>query len=192
MTKSELRRAMRTLNRGCGGRTSGPRPRCSAIVERVESLPVICAGPHRGTLTARCPTSPTCQEALRPLARRRSAWRCRGSRATTMRLFDYDPRTLLSAAPSAFSNRGRAARLCPPGEIDLLLDPRRGLYPAGGRRCGRGRGYYDQLSLAARVPGREDRHLLCPPAGRRPARRAARRPHGPACDGSLRREADPE
>ncbi len=59
-----------------------------------------------------------------------------------MRLFDYDPQTLVTGA-FGILEPGPAARLCAPGEIDLLLVPGWPL-PAKGARCGRGKGYYDR------------------------------------------------
>lgn len=143
MTKNELRRAMRTLNRGLD---AAERAAASArIVERMESLPEFARAQTVG-LFCSMRDEPDMREAL-------SRW-CGVKRlvvprveGTTMRFFEYDPQTLF---PGAFGilEPGPSAIVCPPEEIDLLLVP--GVaFTAEGLRCGRGRGYYDQyLSLA--------------------------------------------
>lgn len=147
MTKNELRKAMRTLNRGM---EAGHRAAVSSrIVARVERLPDFARARTVGLYCA-LPDEPDLSEALVRWSRvkRLVVPRVEGD---TMRLFDYDPQTLV---PGAFGilEPGPAARLCPPGEIDLLLIP--GVaFSRTGARCGRGKGYYDRYLAQSEFRG---------------------------------------
>lgn len=138
MTKSELRKAMRTLNRGV---EAARRAAVSLqLVARVESLPFFAQARTVGLYCA-LPDEPDLSEGLRRWSgpKRLALPRVEGD---AMRLFDYDPRTLVRGA-FGILEPGPEARLCPPGEIDLLLIP--GVaFTREGARCGRGRGYYDR------------------------------------------------
>ena len=138
MTKKELRKEMRALNRALD-----PAVRAAAsvgIVARIERLSVFAESRTVGLFCA-LPDEPDLSSALE---RWRAAKRLvvpRGE-GDAMRFFEYDPRRLV---PGAFGilEPGPDARLCSPGEIDLLLVP--GVaFTAGGLRCGRGKGYYDR------------------------------------------------
>lgn len=138
MTKSELRKAMRSLNRGV---EAARRAAVSLqLVARVESLPFFAQARTVGLYCA-LPDEPDLSSALERwrAAKRLVVPRVEGD---AMRFFEYDPRRLV---PGAFGilEPGPDARLCSPGEIDLLLVP--GVaFTAGGLRCGRGKGYYDR------------------------------------------------
>ena len=129
MTKKELRKEMRALNRALD-----PAVRAAAsvgIVVRIERLSVFAESRTVGLFCA-LPDEPDLSPALERwrAAKRLVVPRVEGD---AMRFFEYDPRRLV---PGAFGilEPGPDARLCSPGEIDLLLVP----------RCGRGRGYYDR------------------------------------------------
>lgn len=138
MTKSELRKAMRSLNRALD-----PAVRAAAsvgIVARIERLSVFAESRTVGLFCA-LPDEPDLSEGLRRWSgsKRLAVPRVEGD---AMRLFDYDLRTLARGA-FGILEPGPEARLCPPGEIDLLLIP--GVaFTREGARCGRGRGYYDR------------------------------------------------
>lgn len=138
MTKNELRKAMRALNRGVDARQ---RAAVSLrIVARVEELPDFVRARTVGLYCA-LPDEPDLSDALVRWAgeKRLVVPRVEGE---TMRLFDYDPQTLVTGA-FGILEPGPAARLCAPGEIDLLLVP--GVaFTREGARCGRGKGYYDR------------------------------------------------
>lgn len=143
MTKNELRKAMRSLNRGLD---PAARALASArIIERMEALEAF-AGARTVGLFCSMHDEPDLGEALKRWCgvKRLAVPRVEG---TTMRFFEYDPQTLF---PGAFGilEPGPSAVPCPVEEIDLLFVPGVAFTP-GGLRCGRGRGYYDQyLSLA--------------------------------------------
>lgn len=143
MTKNELRKTMRALNRGLD---AGVRAAASArIVERMESLPEFVRARTVGLFCA-LPDEPDMKAALERWrgSKRLAVPRVEGA---TMRFFEYDPQTLF---PGAFGilEPGPSAVLCRPEELDLLFVPGVAFSPDG-LRCGRGRGYYDQyLSLA--------------------------------------------
>ena len=138
MTKKELRKEMRALNRALD-----PAVRAAAsvrIVARIERLSVFAESRTVGLFCA-LPDEPDLSSALERwrAAKRLVVPRVEGD---AMRFFEYDPRRLV---PGAFGilEPGPDARLCSPGEIDLLLVP--GVaFTAGGLRCGRGKGYYDR------------------------------------------------
>lgn len=138
MTKKELRKEMRALNRALD-----PAVRAAAsvrIVARIERLSVFAESRTVGLFCA-LPDEPDLSSALERwrAAKRLVVPRVEGD---AMRFFEYDPRRLV---PGAFGilEPGPDARLCSPGEIDLLLVP--GVaFTCGGLRCGRGRGYYDR------------------------------------------------
>ena len=138
MTKKELRKEMRALNRALD-----PAVRAAAsvgIVARIERLSVFAESRTVGLFCA-LPDEPDLSSALERwrAAKRLVVPRVEGD---AMRFFEYDPRTLV---PGAFGilEPGPDARLCGPGELDLLLVP--GVaFTCGGLRCGRGRGYYDR------------------------------------------------
>lgn len=138
MTKKKLRKEMRALNRALD-----PAVRAAAsvrIVARIEHLPEFAESRTVGLFCA-LPDEPDLSSALERwrAAKRLVVPRVEGD---AMRFFEYDPRRLV---PGAFGilEPGPDARLCGPGEIDLLLVP--GVaFTAGGLRCGRGKGYYDR------------------------------------------------
>ena len=138
MTKKELRKEMRALNRALD-----PAVRAAAsvrIVARIEHLPEFAESRTVGLFCA-LPDEPDLSSALERwrAAKRLVVPRVEGD---AMRFFEYDPRRLV---PGAFGilEPGPDARLCSPGEIDLLLVP--GVaFTCGGLRCGRGREYYDR------------------------------------------------
>ena len=138
MTKKELRKEMRALNRALD-----PAVRAAAsvgIVARIERLSVFAESRTVGLFCA-LPDEPDLSSALERwrAAKRLVVPRVEGD---AMRFFEYDPRRLV---PGAFGilEPGPDARLCGPGELDLLLVP--GVaFTAGGLRCGRGKGYYDR------------------------------------------------
>lgn len=138
MTKKELRKEMRALNRGLD---PGVRAAVSArIVARIGRLPEFVGARTVGLFCA-LPDEPDLSSALERwrAAKRLVVPRVEGD---AMRFFEYDPRRLV---PGAFGilEPGPDARLCSPGELDLLLVP--GVaFTAGGLRCGRGKGYYDR------------------------------------------------
>ncbi len=143
MTKNELRRAMKALNRAMdAGARAAASERIAARMEKLEvfararTVGLFCALGDEPDLTPML-------ERWRGI-KRLAVPRVEGS---TMRFFEYDPQTLF---PGAFGilEPGPSARLCRPEELDLLFIP--GVaFTADGYRCGRGRGYYDQyLALA--------------------------------------------
>lgn len=138
MTKKELRKEMRALNRGLD---PGVRAAVSAgIVARIERLPEFAESRTVGLFCA-LPDEPDLSPALERwrAAKRLVVPRVEGD---AMRFFEYDPRTLVTGA-FGILEPGPDARLCGPGEIDLLLVP--GVaFTADGLRCGRGKGYYDR------------------------------------------------
>lgn len=138
MTKDELRRAMKALNRAMD---AGARAAASErIIARMEELEVFARARTVGLF---CALSD--EPDLTPMLHRwRETKRLAVPRVegATMRFFEYDPQTLF---PGAFGilEPGPSARLCRPEEFDLLFVP--GVaFTAGGLRCGRGRGFYDQ------------------------------------------------
>lgn len=143
MTKNELRRAMKALNRAMdAGARAAASERIAARMEKLEvfararTVGLFCALGDEPDLTPML-------ERWRGI-KRLAVPRVEGS---TMRFFEYDPQTLF---PGTFGSLepGPSARLCRPEELDLLFIP--GVaFTADGYRCGRGRGYYDQyLALA--------------------------------------------
>ena len=138
MTKKELRKEMRALNRALD-----PAVRAAAsvgIVARIERLSVFAESRTVGLFCA-LPDEPDLSSALE---RWRAAIRLVVPRVEgdAMRFFEYDPRRLVPGAVGVLAP-GPDARLCSPGEIGLLLVP--GVaFTAGGLRCGRGKGYYDR------------------------------------------------
>ena len=109
---------MRSLNRGV---EAARRAAVSLqLVVRVESLPFL-RRPARWVFTARCPTNRTCQEGLRRWSgsKRLAVPAGRGRCDASFRLRSPDP------CPGSLRilEPGPEARLCPPGEIDLLLIP---------------------------------------------------------------------
>ena len=134
MTKNELRKAMRALNRSVDARQ---RAAVSLrIVARVEELPDFARARTVGLYCA-LPDEPDLSDALVRWSgeKRLVVPRVEGE---TMRLFDYDPQTLVTGA-FGILEPGPAARLCAPGEIDLLLVPGVAL-PAKGRVAAGARG----------------------------------------------------
>lgn len=138
MTKNELRKEMRSLNRGLD---AGMRETMSRrIVVRAEELAAFAAARIVGLYSA-LPDEPDLTPMLRRwFGRKRLVIpRVEGS---AMRFFDYDPQRLV---PGAFGilEPGPDATLCQPEEIDLLFVP--GVaFTRDGLRCGRGKGYYDR------------------------------------------------